>query len=141
MTGMRANTQFEHQLAFDRVAEEYDDARPLFGVFRQSPDFAGDERSQLTALRESAADGRQELISSGVFGMPWWQWRTDHFDIDADRYIRLLSSYANIALLDPGARNQFGESVGRELAAMHVSQVPITNHIYAVVARVKDRGR
>jgi SAM-dependent methyltransferase len=271
MSGMRANTQCEHQLAFDRVAEEYDDARPLFGddliqsladvsglvlgdrvleigagtgqltvgligsgltvtaiepgeamravlarklggsgkltvsgarfedftsgsryravlaansfhwldpiasypraadfldagghlcllwnyplvrpdlqarlnegVFRQYPDFAGDEQSQLAALHESAADGRQELISSGLFGMPWWQWRTDQFDIDAGRYVRLLSSYANIACLDADERKQFAGSVGRELAAMHVSRVPITNHIYAVVARVKARGR
>ena len=271
MPGMRANRRFEHQLAFDRVAEEYDDARPLFSddliqsladvtglvpgdrvleigagtgqltaglvgngltvtaiepgtamravlarklggsgkltvsgarfedftggsryravlaansfhwldpaasyhraadflddgghlcllwnypvvradlqsrlnqsVFRQYPDFAGDEQPQLTALHESAADGRQELISSGLFGMPWWHWRTDHFELEADRYVRLLSSYANIALLSPDARSQFAMAVERELAAVRVSRLPITNHIYAVVARVKDRGR
>ncbi len=39
------------------------------GLFRRYPDFAGNEQSMLAALHDSAADGRQELISSGLFGM------------------------------------------------------------------------
>jgi hypothetical protein len=46
-------------------------------AFRQHPDFAGDEQSMLTATHQSAADGRQQLVSSGLFDMSWWQWRTE----------------------------------------------------------------
>jgi SAM-dependent methyltransferase len=110
------------------------------GVFHEHPDFAGDEESMLAAIRESAADGRQELIASGWFDMPWWQWRTDRFDIGVDRYVKMLSSYANIAVLDVKARRAFADDISRELAAIPVSRVPISNHIYAVAARVRDRS-
>jgi SAM-dependent methyltransferase len=109
------------------------------GSFRQHPDFAGDEQSMLAAMRESAADGRQQLISSGVFDMPRWQWRTERFDVDVERYVRLLISYANIAILDENARKAFADDVKRELAAIPVAEVPVTNHIYAVVARATGR--
>jgi SAM-dependent methyltransferase len=111
------------------------------GAFRQHPDFAGDEQSMLAALRESAADGRQQLISSGLFDMPWWQWRTERFDMDVERYVRLLISHANIALLDENARKAFADDVRRELAGIPVAEVPVTNHIYAVMAKVTGPAR
>jgi len=111
------------------------------GVFREHPDFAGDEQPLLAAIRQSAAEGRQQLISSGLFGMPWWQWRTEQLDIDVERYVRLLISYANIAMLTEDARRAFADDVRRELAAIPVAEVPVTNHIYAVVARAISRER
>jgi len=109
------------------------------GAFRAHPDFAGDEHAMLAAIHQSAADGRQQLISSGLFDMPWWQWRTEHFDIDVERYVSLLISYANIAMLDENARRAFADDVRRELTAIPVAEVPVTHHIYAVVARALRR--
>jgi hypothetical protein len=109
------------------------------GAFREHPDFAGDEQSMLAAIHQSAAEGRQQLISSGLFGMPWWQWRTQQLDLDLERYVRLLVSYANIAMLDENARTAFSDELRRELAAIPVARVPVTNHIYAVVARAMRR--
>jgi SAM-dependent methyltransferase len=111
------------------------------GAFRQHPDFAGDEQSMLAAIHKSAADGRQQLISSGLFDMPWWQWRTEQFEVDVERYVRLLISYANIAMLSENARKAFADDVRRELAAIPVAEVPVTNHIYGVVARATGRER
>jgi SAM-dependent methyltransferase len=108
-------------------------------AFLEHPDFAGDEQSMLAAVHQSAAAGRQQLISSGLFAMPWWQWRTEEFDMDAGRYVRLLISYANIAMLGEHARRAFADEVGRELAAIPVVRVPVTNHIYAVAARAMRR--
>jgi SAM-dependent methyltransferase len=111
------------------------------GVFREQPDFAGDEQGLLAAIHQSAAEGRQQLISSGLFDVPWWQWRTEQFGVDVERYVRLLISYANIAILTENARRAFADDVRRELAAIPVAEVPVTNHIYAVVAKAIGRER
>jgi hypothetical protein len=59
-------------------------------VFLQYPDFAGDEATLLDRVHESATDGRRELIFSGRFEPPWWQWREEHLELSVDRYARLL---------------------------------------------------
>jgi SAM-dependent methyltransferase len=86
-------------------------------------------------IAEVTEAGRAQIIGSGRFVPTWWQCIEDTYEVSVGGFVDYLRSFADIASLEPAAQVALAEQV---TAIVGDSPVPMTDHVYTVVASKVD---
>lgn len=106
-------------------------------AFSGHPDQVRDPDGFLPAVEESLLDGRAELEASGAFDNPWWQMRTEELQLTPSQFSQLMISYASTAALSAQSHRALEQAIADDLEALGLAHVPLANHIYVCVAKVR----
>ena len=91
-------------------------------------------------LGKITAEGREELVGSGLFEPPSYWWTTDTVTVDVDAYVAFLLSFGDNATRTEPDRRRLGDKVRATLAGLRVDQLEVSHHLYTCVARVRPDG-
>lgn len=83
----------------------------------------------------AAAEGRDQLTTSGLFGDIEWQHQIEPLDLPAHSYADLVLTFANAAALSEPDRRRLHEVVRDDVEQLDLEHVSFEHHAYALTAR------
>lgn len=92
------------------------------------------------SLGNVTAEGREELVGSGLFEPPRFWWTTDTITVDVETYVAFLLSFGDNATRTDPERQRLGETVRDALAELRVDHLKVSHHLYTCVAQVRPDG-